>query len=42
MATCLMFGTLTREASKASKAIRATRIEAIDRLAAVQGNPCPR
>lgn len=39
MATCLMFGTLTREASKA---IRATRIEAIDRLAAVQGNPCPR
>jgi hypothetical protein len=38
MATCLMFGTLTREARKAACA----RKEAFDTLAAVQGKQCPR
>lgn len=39
MASYLKFGTLSREASKAA---RARRIEAFDRLAAVQGSPWPR
>lgn len=39
MATCLIFCAPAREARKAAGA---TRVEALVRLAAVQGKPCPR